>query len=56
MTIKYGFGKHCRYRYTPHIAHLSVRSAQNTMGTREDPKVKPGTCGTVGERAQVILV
>ena len=37
------------------VAHHSSRSAQNTMGTR-GTEVTPMTCGTGGERAQMILV
>jgi hypothetical protein len=33
-----------------------MRSAHNTMGTKGDPIVTPETCGTIGERAQMILV
>jgi hypothetical protein len=38
------------------VAHLSKRDVQNTMGTRGDPGVTPGTCGAGGEKAQVILL
>jgi hypothetical protein len=33
-----------------------MRSALNTMGTRGASGVTPETCGSIGERAQVILV
>ena len=41
--------------HTLYVTHLSMRSAQNTMGTR-GPIVTPSLCGAVGERAQMILV
>jgi hypothetical protein len=37
------------------VAHLSIRSTQNTMGIRELHS-DTETCVTVGERAQVIIV
>ena len=39
------------------ITHLSMRSAFNTMGIRGNLEyVTPETCGTIGERTQVIIV
>ena len=42
--------------YRHDVAHLSMRGARKTMGTKGDPIMPPGTCGAIGERAHVILV
>ena len=41
---------------TQYVAHLSMKSARNTMGPMGNPKVIVMTCDAIGERAQVILV
>ena len=38
------------------IAHLSMRNACNTLGTRGDPGMTPEICGIIGDGAQVFLV
>ena len=38
------------------VEHISMRIAQNIMGRKGDPGLTPETCGTVDERAQMILM
>ena len=38
------------------VVHLSFKDCQQHHEHKGDPGVMPETCGTIGERAQVILV